>query len=294
MSKTSITIIGAGPAGVATAIQLKRYGLDPMLLEKECAGGLLRNANWVENYPGFPNGVSGAKLVTLMKKQMQHIGVEVKQEEVLNVDLHGNNLVLVTQGATRNTDFLVIATGTKSKPIPDIVSTEVRDKVFTEVWPLLEARGKHIVVIGAGDAAFDYALNLSKKRNSVTILNRGETVKCLQLLWDRAARESAIAYRARVAVSRVDVDETAGRLKVRCEADGSSEAVRADYVIFAIGREPQLDFLSEDVKRRESELVAVGQLYFVGDVKNGLFRQVAIAAGDGLRAAMQIYAKLEK
>ena len=283
-----IIIVGGGPAGITAAIQLKRYGLDPLLLEKRELGGLLWNANLVENYPGFPNGVGGAKLIQLMKKQIERIGVEIGNEEVLNVDWTGDRFIVVTQHATRNTQYLILASGTKSRPLSDIISPEAWDKVFTEVWPLLKEEGKRIVIIGAGDAAFDYALNLSKKRNNVTILNRGETVKCLRLLFERAAREPLIQYRAGVTVSRITVNETATSLKVECEA----EAVEADYVLFAIGRVPNLDFLSEEVRRREKELVGSGRLYFVGDVKNEAYRQVAIAAGDGLRAAMQIYSLL--
>ena len=285
-----ILIIGGGPGGITAAIQLKRYGLEPLLLERRELGGLLWNANLVENYPGFPNGVTGEKLIGLMRKQIERIGVNVAHEEVVKVDWEGGCFKVTTQHPTRTTHYLVIASGTTSKPLPDAVSPEARDRVFTEVWPLLKEEGKQIIVIGAGDAAFDYALNLSKKRNIVTILNRGETVKCLGLLFERASSEARIRYRAGIAVSRITLDETAASLKVRCEA----ETVEADYVLFAIGRVPNLDFLSEEVRRREQELVEAGRLYFVGDVKNELYRQVAIAAGDGLRAAMQIYFSVER
>lgn len=283
-----ILIIGGGPAGITCALQLKRYGLQPLLLEKRELGGLLWNANLVENYPGFPNGVRGEKLIALMKKQLQRLGVELKREEVWNVELEKDEFVVESKNVKRKTKYLVIASGTKSKPLPENISPNARDRVFAEVWPIMETTGKQIVIIGAGDAAFDYALNLSKKRNFVTILNRGETVKCLPLLFERAAREPRIAYRAGVAVRQINVDETAARLKVECEA----EAFEADYVLFAIGRVPNLDFLSDEIRQRERELVESGRLCFIGDVKNELYRQVAIAAGDGLRAAMQIYTAL--
>lgn len=284
-----ITVIGGGPAGMTCALQLQRYGLQPLLLEKRELGGLLWNANLVENYPGFPNGIGGSKLIRLMQKQIERAGVEVKREEVLSVGLEKEEIVVETQNVKRKTEYLIIASGTKSKPLPEIISPDARGRVFTEVWPLEEVTGKRIVIIGGGDAAFDYALNLSKKRNFVTILNRGETVKCLPLLFERAAREPRITYRAEVAVSQITVDETADRLKVESEA----EAFEADCVLFAIGRVPNLDFLSAEIRQREHELAESGRLYFVGDVKNDLYRQVAIAAGDGLRAAMQIYSRIQ-
>ena len=295
-TKREIIIIGGGPAGITSAIQLTRYGLEPILLEKRELGGLLWNANLVENYPGFPNGVAGTKLIQLIKKQSERIGVSVTREEVVKVDWEGDCFSVDTEHEVRITDYLVIASGTKSKPLPGMVSPEAQVRVFTEVWPLLKEEGKRVVIIGAGDAAFDYALNLSKRGNFVTILNRGETVKCIRLLFERAAREPRIAYRARTAVKLVESQRSKiaqpstldFRLNVVCE----TETFEADYVLFAIGRVPNLGFLSNEVRQREQELVTLGRLYFVGDVKNELYRQVAIAAGDGLRAAMEIYSRI--
>jgi len=294
---------------MTTAIQLTRYGLAPLLLERRELGGLLWNANLVENYPGFPNGVRGEKLIGLMKRQMERIGVIVKREAVTNVDWQEDLFIVKTNHTTHNTQYVIVATGTKSKPLPNIISPEARERVFTEVWPLADVTGKQVVIIGTGDAAFDYGLNLSKNRNFVTILNRGETVKCLALLFERAAREPRIRYMAGKTVQQItineekpvegirpkvrqasafDIQSEQGILRVVCEA----ETFEADHVVFAIGRVANRDFLSEEVRRREQELVEAGRLYFAGDVKNELFRQVAIAAGDGLRTAMQIYSRI--
>jgi thioredoxin reductase len=288
--KNQIAVLGGGPAGITAAIQLTRYGLSPLLLERGEIGGLLWNANLVENYPGFPNGVRGEKLIGLMKRQMERIGVTVNREEVVSVEWQENIFLVKTNHAIRNAQYVIVATGTKSKPLPNIISPAARERVFTEVWPLAEVTGKRIVIIGAGDAAFDYGLNLSKNRNFVTILNRGETVKCLPLLFERAAREPRITYRTGIAVREIMLGETATRFVVQCE----TEVFDADHILFAIGREPNRDFLSAEIGRRERELVQAGRLYFVGDVKNESFRQVAIAAGDGLRAAMEIYSRISK
>ena len=283
-----IIVIGGGVAGMTCALQLQRCRMEPLLLETRELGGLLWNANLVENYPGFPNGVRGEKLIGLMKKQMERIGVEAKREEVIRADWRAGHFEVVTQRAAYHADRLVVATGTRPRPLPEYVAPGARGRVFSEVWPLAGAAGRQVVIVGAGDAAFDYALNLAKKGNFVTILNRGETVKCLPLLFERAAREPRIAYRAGVAVSEVKVDESAARLEVGSDAG----MFAAEYVLFAIGRVPNVDFLSEEIRRRGKELAAAGRLYFIGDVKNDLFRQVAIAAGDGLRAAMEIYSHI--
>jgi thioredoxin reductase len=289
MKKEDAAIIGAGPAGITTAIQLKRYGVHFLLFERERIGGLLWNAGLVENYPGFPNGVTGPKLIALMEKQMERIGVKARQEEVTRVDWNGADFIVETQEAAYKAGIVVVATGTRARPIPEVVTAEARGRVFSEVHPLSGARRRRVAIIGAGDAAFDYALNLAKKRNYVTILNHGRDIKCLELLRERVAAEPAIEYRDGIAVRQIEADETATRLTVRYEAKGASGSIETDYVLFAIGRDPNLDFLSERVRQQEAMLVTEGHLYFCGDTKNGLFRQTAIAAGDGLRAAMQIY-----
>ena len=292
-NKTTI-IIGGGPAGISAALQLKRYGLEPILLERREVGGLLWNANLVENYLGFPNGVRGEKLIGLMKAQIKRIGVHVKREEVLSVDWQSGQFTVTTNLSKHTAEYLIIASGTKSKALPKVIRPQALAFTFTEVWPLREKTEKQVVIVGAGDAAFDYALNLSKRRNFVTILNRGDSVQCLELLFDRAMREPLITYQSGVAVREVRLREDATRLEVRCEARGGEEILESDYILFAIGRDPNMDFLSEQVRQREQELVKSGRLYFVGDVKNELFRQAAIAAGDGLRAAMQIYSRISK
>jgi len=285
MQPDEVVIVGAGPAGMTAAIQLKRYGIPFVILEKERVGGLLWNANLVENYPGFPAGVSGPKLVRLIEKQMERIGVEVTFDSVADLDYDETGFRVKTLQTEYRPRFVIVASGTRPNPFPLAIPDVAQGMVFSDVYHLLHVSDKHVVIIGAGDAAFDYALNLTKNRNSVTILNRRGEVKCLRLLWERAMAESSIEYRAETPVSKIDLDETAGRLKVRTEA---GESLEADYLLFAIGRIPQMDFLlsAELVDKKGNGL------YFVGDVKNSLYRQAAIAAGDGLRAAMEIHTNL--
>ena len=284
MNSEEVVIIGAGPAGMTAAIQLKRYGIPFILLEKERIGGLLWNANLVENYPGFPAGVSGPKLVGLIEKQMERVGVEVTFDPVVRLRYNKAGFRIETLQTEYHARYVIVASGTKPLPFPLAVPMKVQNLVFSDVCRLSGKANKQIVIIGGGDAAFDYALNLTKNRNSVTILNRGRDVKCLRLLWERAMADSAIAYRAETPVSSVEFDETVGRLKVRTEA---GESLNADYLLFAIGRIPQVSFLPDEILSNRLDSV-----YFVGDVKNGRFRQAAIAAGDGLRAAMEIYSHL--
>ncbi len=285
---SDVAIIGAGPAGLTAAIQLKRYGIPFVLLEKERVGGLLWNANLVENYPGFPEGIPGPALVARFEAQMRRIGVEAERDEVTRLTWEGETFRVETRRTVYRPRYVIVASGTRPRPVPIRLSAEARERVFSDVYPLLGVRGRRVVIVGAGDAAFDQALNLAQKGNSVTVLNRGEQVKCLPLLWTRAMDCDVIVYRAGVRVRRVEASGAANRLRVRCEAEDASEEIEADFLVFAIGREPQVSFLSEGLRAQQERLVRNGRLYFAGDVHNGLFRQTAIAAGDGLRAAMQI------
>lgn len=292
MQTENVIIIGAGPAGVATAIQLKRYGIIPLLLEKNETGGLLRNANLVENYPGFPCGISGPALVNLFEKQLAEHSINVRFAETTELDLKDNLFRVATSRGVYYSRVIVVASGTKPKK-PDVpeVAEEVKDSIFYEVYPLLNVKRKKIVIVGAGDAAFDYALNLAKN-NEVVILNRSRTTKCLPLLRERVESAPSISYREDTKILGITSISPTDML-VECSRPGGISKLDAHYLIFAIGREPQLDFLSERLKGNARKMEDRGVLYFVGDVKNGAFRQTAIAVGDGIMAAMKIYERLK-
>ncbi len=287
-----VAIIGAGPAGLAAALQLERFGISPLLLEADHVGGLLRNANLVENYPGFPGGIPGPDLVDLIWRQAKSVGVEVAYETVAGLERAGEHFRLRTTSGIRQSRIVIVASGTTPVTFSkDIISGEIGDRIYYQVYPLLSTESKRIAIVGAGDAAFDYALNLSRK-NEVVILNRGAQARGLPLLWDRAMHAEQIQYRDKISVSNISRSPY-NSLRLECESLSGVEVVEADYLIGALGRRSRLDFLSESLRREKEDLENEGLLYFVGDVHNGLYRQTAIAVGEGLRAAMQICRYLE-
>ena len=286
-----IAIIGAGPAGISTAIQLHRYGMDYVLLEKDRVGGLLWNANWIENYPGFSGGISGPQLVARLEMHMRQLGVRVVQEKVIELDMKDDQFIIKVAKGNRVSQSVVIASGTKPKmPSLKLKGSVGEGKILTDVWPLLQMKRKQILIVGGGDAAFDYALNLGRK-NAVTILNRGDRAKCIPLLLERVMNNPAIQHRTGITVRRAEVWGTANRLRVEVFSSMETEFLEADYLVFAIGRLPQLDFLSDKITQQRSTLVKHGRLQFIGDVHNGSYRQAAIAAGEGIKAAMMLCAR---
>jgi thioredoxin reductase len=206
--------------------------------------------------------------------------------EVARIEDDGQVFNLQTQRNTYQARVLVLAAGTKAVTFPRaLVPDETLERICYEVYPLREVQGSRIAIVGAGDAAFDYALNLGRS-NEVLILNRGETFKCLPLLWERSQGRRLITYRPSTRIERIS-RRPSGSLKLEVSGKGGNEAIEVDYLVGALGRMPRLDLLSglENIQVLET----AGRLHLVGDVHRGMFRQTAIAVGDGMLAAMKIF-----
>jgi thioredoxin reductase len=293
MKAEDVIIIGAGPAGIAAAIQLRRQGINPVVFEKDMIGGLLRNANLVENYPGFPGGISGVDLVALFEKQLAVHTMAVIPEEVANLDFADGIFIAQTPAEKYYSRMALVASGTKPKEFTDIeIPSAVRPRVHYEVYPILKEENKRIVIVGAGDAAFDYALNL-QKHNEVTIINRCDSSRCLPLLRKRAEKSDSIRYHDNTRISEIR-QNSGGQIRIQCMTPDETAEFDADFLVFAIGRDPRLDFLSKNLRQAKHALEQEEILYFLGDVKSGIYRQTSIAIGDAVMAAMKIGRKLQE
>lgn len=288
MDSREVVILGAGPAGIAAAIQLTRSGLVPLLLEKDEVGGLLLNANLVGNYPGFPKGISGRDLAALFKEQLQRVGGGVEFEEAVKLDYKDDLFVIQTDRRMIEAKIVVIATGTRAKEIPRLeISDDVRNRVFSEIYPIMYVKGKTILIIGSGDAAFDYALTLSK-HNKIIILNRSDRTRCLPILMDGCFKSGNISYQIHTEVSRIKKGGSALEVTTVHIPDGEEHTMHAHYLITAIGREPSTGFFSAEIEKNCAILRKSRRLFIIGDADNGIYRQTAISVGDGIRAAMEI------
>lgn len=284
-----IAIIGAGPAGIATAIQLKRYHIDPIIFEQGEIGGLLKNANLVENYPGFPAGITGPALVKLFSKQFNGSGIEYYNEKILSVKYEQETFFLTTFERTVQADILVLATGTKPKTLANLhFPDDISSRVTYEVYPMINVKNKAIAIIGGGDAAFDYALNLSKQ-NSVIIVHRGNEARCIPLLLERAQLAERIIYRQNIEVSEINIVGHRLNLSLRSGNKEITEFLEADYLVIAVGRKPNLDYLDSELRNNLESVIRNNVLYLIGDITNDIYRQTAICVGDGVRTAMRIY-----
>ena len=274
-----VVVIGAGPAGISASIQFKRSGIEPLLLEKGKAGGLLLNANLVKNYLGFPDGTSGEMLAETFSKHLKNAGVVLRKETVKKIFKKNNVFHILTDKDEILAKCVILATGTLPKKLGIPGETDIAGRrLFYEIKDLPANTGT-FVVIGGGDIAFDYALNLSKTAEKIDIIIRGGVSKCIPVLAENVKGKANIKIHYRAIP--VSVKEE-GDVVLECRIDSGYKNFVSDYALVAAGRTPNTGMLNDELK----EHVAPG-LFLAGDVKNKDFRQTGIAVGDGLLSAMK-------
>lgn len=274
-----IGIVGAGPAGTACAVQLKRLGFSPVLFEGAEIGGTVRQASLVENYPGFPTGITGLDFADLLKNQIVEWSIPVIGNRVNEVDFKDGSFIFNTGGSPRRFRCVVIAAGSTPIELPSgIVGEDCGDLIFYDVLKALKQRPGVCAVIGGGDVAVDWAVTMAGI-SEVHLLHRKPEPSCLGLLLKKASKVGVAFERAEL----LSLERAGDQLRINLD----SGTLQVDALLPAIGRVP-VKILGEGVLNWKNRLVASGRLHLVGDFVNGRMRQVAIAAGDGLRAALEI------
>lgn len=291
--RNGVTIIGAGPAGIAAAIYLQRAELHPILLEKNEPGGLLRHAYLVENYPGFPGGIRGCMLAEQFVEQLHMVGGSITKSGVKHVHHSDDKFYIVTDQGCLVSSAIIISTGTSPKKLVIPGSALIEGtRLFYEPLsiPLKENEvKKRILVIGGGDIAFDYTLTLLNWGYEVTIISRSKPT-CLSFLQERVTRNGATIHTMCVPEEIVEHNED---ILLRCQLNDHIEELAFDFIVAACGRSPDTSFLSPILKKcfdtaSDSSKTSLPGLYFAGDVMRGIHRQIGIAVGDGIYAAMMV------
>jgi len=291
-----VVIIGGGPAGLTAGLYSARSRFNTLLIEKGIIGGQITNAERVENYPGFPKGISGIELGQLIHEQATSYGLEILIAEVDKV-MPGqrHNLVSTSEG-----DFvaesIIIASGSQFRRLGVPGEDEFVGKgvsyCATCDGPLF--KDKTVAVIGGGDAAIIEALYLSKFASSVKVIHRRSQLRANKIIQERAMVEPKIEFIWDTVVTQIEGDGVVKQLMLKSTKNAKISILELAGVFVAIGSEPNsaqwrgLLPLDEGGYIITNELMEtrIPGIFAAGDVRHNSARQAITAAGDGATAAM--------
>lgn len=299
----NVVIIGSGPAGYTAAIYAARANLKPFVFEGYQAGGLpggqLMTTTEVENFPGFPNGITGPNLMDQMKEQALRWGAELVTEDVTFVDFSQRPFVIRSEEREVQAHSVIIATGATAKRLGLPCEGEFWSRgisacaICDGATPIF--RNVDLAVIGGGDSAAEEAVYLTKYGSHVHMLIRGDKMRASKAMQDRVLKNPKITvHRYTEAVDVFGDDNHMTGVRIRNTQTGEESELPAKGLFYAIGHKPntslfkgqiELDDIGYIVTRNHVETNIEG-VYAAGDVQDQEFRQAITAAGTGCMAAM--------
>lgn len=297
MSYYDVVIIGGGPAGLTAGLYAARARLKSLLIEKALPGGLVTTTEWVENYPGFEEGIMGVELAQKMEKQATKFGLEIIQESVIDISLHDKvKRITLEGGRDYEAKSIILATGAHPRPLKIEGENEFRGRGVSYCATCDGAfyRGKHVAVAGGGDSAVQEAIFLTKFAETVWVIHRRGQLRAEKILQERAFSNPKIKFVWNSVVEKITGKEGVEALHVRNVKTGERSVIQAEGIFIYIGYNPNTEFLKGLVKLNENNYIitddnmctSVPGIYAAGDVRNKPLKQIATAVGDGATAAM--------
>jgi thioredoxin reductase (NADPH) len=299
-----VVIIGSGPAGYTAAIYAARAELAPLMIAGSGSdakigvpGGQLMLTTDVENYPGFPDGVTGPEMMDLFRRQAERFGAEVLYEDVTAVDLSKRPFRVDTgNGGAYSADAIIIATGAAAKWLGLPSEKRLANKGVSACATCDGAlyRGKEIAVVGGGDTAMEEALFLTRFATKVTVIHRRDQLRASKIMQERAFKHPKIAFLWDSEVAEVLGDTFVTGLKIRNRKTGADTELEVGALFVAIGHEPnsalfrgvlEMDDLGY-VLVQDGTRTTVEGVFACGDVMDRTYRQAVTAAGTGCMAAI--------
>ena len=291
MQHHDLIIAGAGPAGCAAAVQSRRLGLHPLLIDaRGASGGLAKNAFSLENYPGAEHPLTGPAFVRRLEEYLRRFDIAVHTGHVTSVRPDGDAWRVETADQRFHARSVVLATGTLPRPLDIPGVPETTDHRFNyEVYPALAHAPASALVVGGGEAAFDYALSLHRSGAKVDIIIRSNAPKACGRLRSMVETTGGIAIHYGCAPQSLAV--TSGGVRLDYDAGGARRSFAASCCIAAIGRVSTAAHMLEPVHISMTGGTATDAagLFVAGDIRRTTLGQAGIALGDGLEAAMQIH-----
>ncbi len=305
MEKRKLVIIGSGPAAHTAAIYGARAELSPLLYEgfySGTAGGQLMTTTEVENYPGFPEGVTGPALMDKFRKQSERFGTAILTEDVVSVDLSKRPFLITGSPTTVLAESLIIATGAAAKrlDVPGTKDGEFWQKGVTAcavcdgAMPIF--RNRPLYVFGGGDSAVEEAVFLTKFGSKVYIVHRRDHFRASKIMAERALHHPKIEVIWNHLLVRVEGDDVVKSVTLQNVLSKQETKHEAGGVFFAIGHVPNTGFLNGQVALVGSTgyikvtpgctRTSVEGVFAAGDVQDAIYRQAISAAGSGCMAAL--------
>jgi thioredoxin reductase (NADPH) len=292
-----LIIVGSGPAGWTAGIYAGRAQLAPMLITGSAPGGQMALTSEIENYPGFPQGLSGQELTQLMQQQAERFGTRVQMDEVTAVELSTHPFKVTAYGDEYEAKALIVATGTSPRKLGAPGEAEFRGRgvSYCATCDGFFYQDRQVVVVGGGDSALEEAIFLTKFATQVHVVHRRDRLRAEKVFQERAFRNEKIAFIWDTVVTEIlgEGKVTGVRLKnVKTEEESTMEA---DGVFIYVGTIPNTGFLEGQLELDDRGYIVTNRqchtsvpgVFAAGDVQERVLKQVVTAVGSGAMAAME-------
>ncbi len=304
-----LIIVGSGPAGYTASIYAARASLSPLLMASEpkglqMPGGQLMFTSEVENFPGFPEGVTGPELMERMRKQAERFGAEILDQDVEEVHFVSGGPFRLRVGADWHTSAaVIIATGAAANwlHLPDEMKYRNRGLSACAVCDGFFFRGKEVMVVGGGDTAMEEALNLSHHAARVTVVHRRDKLRASKIMEERARANPKISFLWNTSLTGYLGGETLEAVRLINHQTGVERVERIDGVFMGIGHSPNTKFLGHAIElnpqgyivTRNHVETSMEGVFAAGDVHDHEYRQAITASAFGCMAALRAQRWLE-
>jgi thioredoxin reductase (NADPH) len=292
-----LIIVGSGPAGYTAAIYAGRAELSPLVLAGLQFGGQLMLTTDVENYPGFPDGVTGPAMMELFQKQAERFGATILMEDATAIDVSQRPFQVRTADKAFSADALILATGASARWIGLDSETRLQNKGVSACATCDGAlfRGKPMAVVGGGDTAMEEALFLTRFATKVTVIHRRDELRASKIMQERALGNEKIEFAWNAEVDEVIGDEFVTAVRIRDTQNGAIREIPIEALFIAIGHQPNTELLKGQIELDPTGYIKVEPggsrtsaegVFACGDAMDPTYRQAVTAAGTGCMAAI--------
>lgn len=300
-----VVMIGAGPAALTAAIYTTREEIETVLYEKSIVGGLAATTDWIDNYPGFVDGIEGITLADQLRAQAERFGAHIEFGEVQHIERETDVIRLKTDTGDVTARAVLIATGSDHRKlgVPGEDTYYARGVHYCATCDGAFYQGKRLIVVGGGNSGVQEAMFLTRFASHIELLARNE-VRASEVLQDKlATMKDKITVHTNVTVDEIVAkDDTVIGARVTDRTTGATRMIEADGIFVFVGLLPNTDFLQgssialdeQGLIKTDSKLAtSMPGVFAAGDVRSGATMQIATAVGEGATAALSIREYLE-